>query len=141
MFSNNEVTEGLLIALLCAYFVLLYFIAWHVATVRLYFRQVRRLAKAITEKMDCDELIDKMLFCSREQLRNDEGTASDSFVSPDACSQGTAWEQWLLRNDEVTGQKAVQGRVQNFRERLASVAAGVGVVNQGDMGYLLTEKH
>ena len=69
--------------------------------------------------MDCDELIDEMLSCSGEKLRNDEGTAG-----PDACSGETAGQQQLLRNDKVTGQKAVQGRVQNYRERLASVAAG-----------------
>ena len=57
MLSNNEVTEGLLIAVLGANFVLLFFIAWHVATARLYFRQVHRLAIAIVRKMDCDKLI------------------------------------------------------------------------------------
>ena len=74
--------------------------------------------------MDCDELIDGLLSCFREQLRNDEGTAGDSLVSPDVCSGGTARKQRLLRNDEVTGQKPVQDRVQNNREKLASVAAG-----------------
>ena len=103
---------------------LLFFIAWHVATARLYFRQVRRLGIAITEKMDCDELIDGLLSCSGEQLLNDEGTAGDGLVSRDACSGETAGQQQLLRNDKVTGQKAVQDRVQNYRERLASVAAG-----------------
>ena len=47
-----------------ANFMLLFFIAWHVATARLYFRQVHRLAIAIVRKMDCDELIDVMLSCS-----------------------------------------------------------------------------
>ena len=42
MLSNNEVTEGLLIDVLGENFVLLFFIAWHVATARLYFRQVHR---------------------------------------------------------------------------------------------------
>ena len=63
MISNNEVTEGLLIAVLGANFVLMFFIAWHVATARLYFRLVRRLAIAICN-MDCDELIDEMLSSS-----------------------------------------------------------------------------
>ena len=81
MLSNNEVTEGLLIAVFGANFVLLYFIARHVATARLYFRQVRRLAIAITEIIYCDELIDGLLSCSGEQLRNDEGTAGDSLVT------------------------------------------------------------
>ncbi|MES9838883.1 MAG: hypothetical protein ABW144_20710, partial [Candidatus Thiodiazotropha sp.] len=65
MLSNNEVTEGLLIAVLGANFVLLFFIAWHVVTACLYFRRVRRLAIAIitgtVRKMDCDELIDGLL--------------------------------------------------------------------------------
>ena len=50
----------------------------------------------------------------------------------------TAGQQQLLRNDKVTGQKAVQDRVQNYRERLASVAAGG---QASGMGYSLTEKH
>ena len=57
-------------------------------------------------------------------------TAGDSLASPDACSGGMA-------RHEVTGQKAPD-RVQNYRERLAPVAAGV---KQGGMGYLLMEKH
>ena len=112
MLSNNKVTEGLLIVVLCANFVLLFFIAWHVATARLYFRQVHRLAIEIVRKMDFDELIDEMLSCSGE-------TAGDSLASPDTCSGG---------GHEVTGQSrqqpAAPDRVQNYRERLASVAAG-----------------
>ena len=121
MLSNNEVTEGLLIAMLGANFVLLFFIAWHVATARLYFRQVRRLAIAIVRKMDCDELIDEMLSCSGGTAEKQcyEGTAGDSLASPDASSGG---------GHEVTGQSrqqpAAPDRVQNYRERLASVAAG-----------------
>ena len=120
--------------MLGANFVLL-FISWHVATARLYFRQVHRLAIAITEtvrKMDCDELIDEMLACSGKMAEKQryEGTAGDSLASPDACSGGTA-------GHEVTGQKA-PGKVQNYCERLASDAAGV---KQGGMGYLLTDKH
>ena len=133
MFSNNEFTEGLLIAVFGANFVLLFFIAWHVATARLYLRQVRRLAKAITgtvRKMDYDELIDEMLSCSGEQQRY-EITAGDNLASPatpGACSGGTAGQQPLLRNDEVTSQSrqkpAVPDRVHKYRERLDSVAAG-----------------
>ena len=70
MLSNNEVTEGLLIAVLSANFVLLFFIAWHVATARLYLGQVHRLAIAIVRKTDCDELIDEideMLFDERQR--------------------------------------------------------------------------
>ena len=121
MLSNNEVTEGLLIVVLDANFVLPFFIAWHVATARLYIRQVHRLAIAIVRKMDCDELIDEMLSCSAgtaEKQRYD-GTAGDSLASPDACSGG---------GHEVTGQSrqhpAAPDRVQNYCERLASVAAG-----------------
>ena len=70
--------------------------------------------------MDCDELIDEMLSCSggtAEKQRYD-GTACDSLASPDASSGG---------GHEVTGQSrqqpAAPDRVQNYRERLASVAA------------------
>ena len=66
-------------------------IAWHVATACLYFRQVHRLAIAITKtvsKMDCDELIDEMLSCSggTAEKQRYEGPAGDSLASPDACS-------------------------------------------------------
>ena len=90
MLSNNEVTEGLLSVVLGANFVLLFFIAWHVATACLYFRQVHRLAIAIVRKMDCDDLIDEMLFCSggTAEKQRYEGTAGDSLASPDACSEG-----------------------------------------------------
>ena len=93
--------------------------------------------------MDCGELIDGLLSCSGEQLRNDEGTAGDSLVSPDARSGGTARQQRLLRNDEVTGQKAVQDRVLNYRERLASVAAGGQAGRYGLLahGKALTASH
>ena len=110
MFCNNEVTKELLIAVLGANFVLLFFF-YRLAccAARLYFRQVRRLSIAIC-KMDCDELIDVMLPCSGEQqqlLCNDEVTAGDNLAAPatpDACSGGTAGQQQLLRNDEVTAQ-------------------------------------
>ena len=130
MLSHNEVTEGLLIVVLGANVVLLFFIAWHVATARLYFRQVHRLAIAIGRKMDCDELIDEMLSCSRgtAEKQRDEGTAGDSLASPDACSGG---------GHEVTGQSrqqpAAPDRLLNYRERLAMVAAGV---KQGGMTFL-----
>ena len=90
MLSNNAVTEGLLIAVLGANFVLLFFIAWHVATARLYFRHFHRLAIAIVRKMDCGELIDEMLSCSggTAEKQRYEGTAGDSLASPDACFGG-----------------------------------------------------
>ena len=135
MLSYNEVTEGLLIVVLGANFVLLFFVAWHVATARLYFIQVHRLAIAIVRNMNCDKLIDEMLSCSggTAEKQRYEGTAGDSLASPDACSGG---------GHEVTGQSrqqpAAPDRVQNYRKMLASVPAGV---KQGGMGYLLTEKH
>ena len=131
MLSNNKVTEKLLIAVLGVNFVLLFFIAWHVATARLLFRQVHRLAIAIC-KMDYDELIDVMLSCSggTAEKQRYERTAGDSLASPDACSGGTA-------GHEVTGQKAPD-RVQNYRERLASVAAAG---QAGRYGLLAHGKH
>ena len=73
-----------------------------------------------------------MLSCSGGTAEKQRygGTAGDSLASPDACSGGTAGQ-------EITGQKAPD-RVQNYRERLVSVAAGF---KQGGIGYLLTEKH
>ena len=92
MLSNNEVTEGLQIVVIGASLVLPFFIAWHVATARLYFRQVDRLAIAIVRKIDCDELIDEMLSCSggTAEKQRHKGPACDSLASPDACSGGTA---------------------------------------------------
>ena len=94
MLSNNEVTEGLLIAVLGANFVLLFFIAWHVATARLYLRQVHRLA--IVRKMDCDELIDEMLSCpgGTAEKQRYKGAAGDSLASPDASSGGGHERNW-----------------------------------------------
>ena len=71
--------------------------------------------------MDCDELIDGLLSCSggTTEKQRYEGTAGDSLASPDASSEG---------GHEVTGQSrqqpAAPDRVQNYRERLASVAGG-----------------
>ena len=104
MLSNHEVTEGLLIAVLGANFVLLSFIAWHVVTACLYFRRVRRLAIAIlTGKMDCDELIDGLLSA--------QGTGDE------ASSEKPVATTYLQSQKEPD-------RVQNHHERLASVAAG-----------------
>ena len=140
MLNNNEVTEGLLIAVLGANFVLLFFIAWHVATSRLYFRQVHQLAIAVVRKMDCDELIDEMLSCSggTTEKQRYEGTAGDSLASPDASSGG---------GHEVIGQSrqqpAAPDRVQNYREILASVAAGHQAGRYGLLahGKALTASH
>ena len=85
--------------------------------------------------MDCDELIDEMLSGSggTAEKQRYKGTVGDSFASPDASSGG---------GYEVTGQSrqqlAAPDRVQNYRERLVSVAAGV---KEGGKGYLLMEKH
>ena len=135
MLSNNEVSEKLLIIVLGTNFVLLFYIAWHVATARLYFRQVHQLAKAIVRKMDCDELIDKMLSCSggTAEKQHYEGTAGDSLASSDACSGG---------GHEVTcqsrQQSAAPDRVQNYVKGLTRFQLGV---KQGGMCYLLTENH
>ena len=102
-----------------------FFIAWHFATARFYFRQVHRLAIAITEtvrKLDSGALIDEMLSISggTAEKQRYEGTADDSLASPDACSGETA-------GHDVTGQSrqqpAAPEKVQNYRERLALVAA------------------
>ena len=73
-----------------------------------------------------------MLFCfgeTAEQQRSDV-TAGNSLASP-------ATQDAEKQHYEQTGQKAAD-RVQKYRERLASVAAGV---KPGGMGYLFTEKH
>ena len=104
MLSNNEVTEGLLIAVLGANFMLLFFIAWHVMTACLYFRRVGRLAIAIlTGKMDCDELFD--------------GLPSAHGTGDEAPSEKPVATTYLQSQEEPD-------RVQEHRERLASVAAG-----------------
>ena len=84
--------------------------------------------------MNCDEVIDEMLSCSggTAEKQRYEGTAGDSLAFPDACYEGTA-------GHEVTGQDE-PNRMQNYRERLAPVAAGGGV-KQGGMGFFLTDKH
>ena len=89
--------------MLGANFVLLFFIAWHVVTACLYFRRVRRLAIAITEKMDCDELIDGLLSA--------QGTGDE------APSEKPVAMTYLQNQEE-------SDRVQKQRERLASVAPG-----------------
>ena len=67
MLSRYEVTVGLLIAVLGAHLVLLFFIAWQFTrfgrTLGLYFRRARRLAIAMRTGtvMDCDKLIDQLL--------------------------------------------------------------------------------
>ena len=67
-----------------------------------------------------------------------EGTAGDSLASPDASSGG---------GHEVTGQSlqqpAAPDRVQNYRERLASVAAGRQAGRYGLLahGKALTDSH
>ena len=138
MFSNNnnEVTEGLLIAVLGANFVLLFFIAWQFVTARLYFRQVA----IMIGKMDCDELIDVMLSCSGGTAEQQpyEATAGDSLASP-ATPDAVAGQQRY----EVTGQKAPD-RLQKYRERLASVAVGGGQARRYGLlahGKALTASH
>ena len=127
MLSDNEVTEGLFIVVLGANFGLLFFISWHVATARLYVRQVHRHAITIVRKMDCDELIDEMLSCSggMAEKQRYEGTAGDSLA--------------FAGGHEVTGQSGQQptapDSVQNYRERLASVAAGGQAGRYGQLAH------
>ena len=82
-------------------------------------------------------MIDEMLSCSggTAEKQGYEGTAGDSLASPDACSGGTA-------GHEVTGQDE-PNRVQNYRERLASVAAGGQAGRYGLLshGKALTASH
>ena len=77
MFICYGATEGLLIAVLGKHVVLLFLLAWHVATTHaclsLHFRRARRLAIAIAGKMDCDELIDELLSCSGEIAEQRQG--------------------------------------------------------------------
>ncbi|MEW8338200.1 MAG: hypothetical protein AB2596_21500 [Candidatus Thiodiazotropha sp.] len=123
MLSNKEVTEGLLMAVLGANFVLLFFIAWHVVTACLYFRRVRRLVIAIiTGKMDCDELIDGLL--------STQGTGDE------APSEKPVATTYLQSQEEPD-------RVQKHRERLASVAAGGQAGRYGLLahGKALTASH
>ena len=90
--------------------------------------------------MDCDKLIDEMLSCSGRTAEKQryEGIAGDSLASPDACSGG---------GHEVTGQSrqqpAAPDRVQNYREKLASVAAGGQAGRYGLLahGKALTASH
>ena len=146
MLSNNEVTEGLLIAVLGSNFVLLFLSTGMLRQPASILDKSRRLAIAVTEKMDCDKLIRGLLSCSGEQLRNDEGTAGDSLVSPDACSGGTAGQQRLLRNAESLVRKpfkkgckiTVKGSPRLPR---GGGGGGGGGDKQGGMGYLLTQKH
>ena len=89
--------------------------------------------------MDCDKLIDEMLSCSggTAEKQHYQGTAGDSLASPDRLFLRRA------RTGQSRQQPEAPDRVQNYRERLASVAAGEGGggVKQGGMGYLLMEKH
>ena len=63
-----EVTEGLLVAVLGAHMVLLFFIAWQFARfsqcLRYYIRRVRRF---VIGEMDCDELIDELMSVAEQR--------------------------------------------------------------------------
>ena len=91
-------------------------------TACLYFRRVRRLAIAITGKMDCDELIDGLLFA--------QGTGDEA---PSEKPVATTY----LQNQEEPD------RVLKQRERLASVAAGGQAGRYGLLahGKALTASH
>ena len=119
MLSNNEVTEGLLIAMLGANFVLLFF---SVGMLRQPASIFDRLAIAIVRKMDCDELTDGLLSA--------QGTGDE------APSEKPMATTYLQSQEE-------QDRVQNNRERLASVAAGRQAGRYGLLahGKALTASH
>ena len=116
MFS---VTEGLLIAVLSAHLVLLFFIAWRIA---LYIRRARRLVIAITGKMDCDELIDELL---SEQRQGAGGSQAPPQAGETAATQG--------QEEPVLGPT----QEQKHRERLAALAVGAKPGNM-DVGKSLT---
>ena len=114
----NEVTEGLLIALLGAHLTLLFFIAWQFARfskcLRYYIRRLRRL---VIGEMDCDELIDELMsFADPHDQRQGAGAGLAEGAPPAAApAGGTAATSDAPQEEE---------RVQKHRERLAAVAAG-----------------
>ena len=102
----NEVTEGLLIAVLGAHLALQFFIAWQILHFGQYIRRVRRL---VIGEMDCDELIDELM--SVAEQRQGAGAGLIEGAAPAAAPTATP--------DAPEGQE-----VQKHRERLAAIAAG-----------------
>ena len=111
MLSRYEITEGLLIAVLGAHLVLLFFIAWQFTrfgrTHGLFFRRARRLAIAMRAGtvMDCDEHIDQLL--SAETARTGDadhvaasagGTAATPDVSSPAAEQREEPDTHVVQN-------------------------------------------
>ena len=105
-----EVTEGLLIAVLGAHVVVLFFIAWQILHFGQFIRRVRRLVTAIAG-MDCDELIDELM-----SVGAGTGLAEEAPTAA-ALAGGTA-----ATPDAPEGQE--EERVQKHREGLAAIAAG-----------------
>ena len=122
MFSFNEVTGGLLIAVLSASLLLLFFIAWQfiyfARSLRHCIRHVRRLMIAITgivgKMATMDEVIDEMLSAQGAGLAEGAPLAA---ASASGTAGGTA-----ARPDAPQGQE--EALVQKHRERLAALAAG-----------------
>ena len=131
MLSNNEVTERLLIVVLSANFVLLLFIAWHVATARHYFRQVHRLAIAIMRTIDCDELINEMLSCSG-------GTAEKQRYEGTVLSLRTLYPKEGTHNwsEPATAFGVCQGAKLPWKARLGCSGGGEGGGQAGRYGLL-----
>ena len=112
-----EVTEGLLVAVLGAHLVLLFFIAWQFARfsqrLRYYIRRVRRF---VIGEMDCDELIDELM--SAAEQRQGAGAGLAEGAPPAAApAGGTASTPDVPQDQE-------EERVQKHRERLAAIATG-----------------
>ena len=111
-----EVTEGLLVAVLGAHLVLLFFIAWQFARfsqcLRYYIRRLRRL---VIGEMDCDELIDEQMSVAEQR----QGAGLAEGAPPAAAPAGGT----AATPDAPHGQE--EERLQKHRERLAAIAAGV----------------
>ena len=100
------VTEGLLVAMLGTHLVLLVFVVWCLRRAAL---RIRRALRLVIGKMDCDELIDKLLSAADPQGA-DAGPAEGA---PPAAAPAAMPD---TSQDEE--------RVQKRRERLAATAAG-----------------
>ena len=103
------VTEGLLIAVLGTHLVLLVVVVWQIAKclrrVTLHIKRVRRL---VIGKMDCDELIDKLM----------------SVAGPQGAGAGAGLAEGAPPAAAPAATPEEEERVQKHRERLAAIAAG-----------------
>ena len=111
----HEVTEGLLIAVLGAHLVLLFFIAWQFARFSKCLRyNIRRLRRLVIGEMDCDELIDELMSVAEQRQGAGLAEGAPSAVAP---AGGTAATPDAPQSQE-------EERVQKHRERLAAIAVG-----------------